>query len=217
MAIETVGGSPAYPIFTIPQKLEDVNIDLSQWMASLTDKTTHSIVDIADEGLVPISEFILEKNMKDRIGLYMKGGNGLKPYYEEPQIILQCGKGSFWEPTVRCYAYLYTRNHEFITLSHEVVPDVDVWINTKSQQLSRFYRLKIVSNKNSSDMVERYMKVFDYDAPLMERSVCYRDTNGILYILDREKKVGYSVHSDYLLDTYAIRNAVYTLPSINIS
>lgn len=108
MAIETVGGSPAYPIFTIPQKLEDVNIDLSQWMASLTDKTTHSIVDIADEGLVPISEFILEKNMKDRIGLYMKGGNGLKPYYEEPQIILQCGKGSFWEPTVRCYAYLYT-------------------------------------------------------------------------------------------------------------
>ena len=50
MAIETVGGSPAYPIFTIPQKLEDVNIDLSQWMASLTDKTTHSIVDIADEG-----------------------------------------------------------------------------------------------------------------------------------------------------------------------
>ena len=59
MAIETVGGSPAYPIFTIPQKLEDVNIDLSQWMASLTDKTTHSIVDIADEGLVPISEFIL--------------------------------------------------------------------------------------------------------------------------------------------------------------
>lgn len=217
MAIETVGGSPAYPIFTIPQKLEDVNIDLSQWMASLTDKTTHSIVDIADEGLLPISEFILEKNMKDRIGLYMKGGNGLKPYYEEPQIILQCGKGSFWEPTVRCYAYLYTRNHEFITLSHEVVPDVDVWINTKSQQLSRFYRLKIVSNKNSSDMVERYMKVFDYDAPLMESSVCYRDTNGILYILDREKKVGYSVHSDYLLDTYAIRNAVYTLPSINIS
>ena len=96
-------------------------------------------------------------------------------------------------------------------------PDVDVWINTKSQQLSRFYRLKIVSNKNSSDMVERYMKVFDYDAPLMESSVCYRDTNGILYILDREKKVGYSVHSDYLLDTYAIRNAVYTLPSINIS
>ena len=52
---------------------------------------------------------------------------------------------------------------------------------------------------------------------LMESSVCYRDTNGILYILDREKKVGYSVHSDYLLDTYAIRNAVYTLPSINIS
>lgn len=42
------------------------------------------------------------------------------------------------------------------------------------------------------------MKVFDYDAPLMESSVCYRDTNGILYILDREKKVGYSVHSDYL-------------------
>lgn len=217
MAIETVGGSPAFPVFTIPQKLEDVNIDLSQWMASLTDTMTHSLVDIADEGLVPISEFILEKNMKDRIGLYMKGGNGLKPYYEEPQIILQCGKNSWWDKVVGCYAYLYTRNHEFITLSHEVVPDVDVWINTKSQQLSRFYRLKIVSNKGSSDMVERYMKVFDYDAPLMERSVCYRDTDGVLYILDRENKVGYSVHSDYLLDTYAIRNAVYALPSVDIS
>lgn len=64
-------------------------------------------------------------------------------------------------------------------------------------------------------MVERYMKVFDYDAPLMERSVCYRDTNGILYILDREKKVGYSVHSDYLLDTYAIRNGHYKIFCVN--
>ena len=32
-----------------------------------------------------------------------------------------------------------------------------------------------------------------------------------------KNKVGYSVHSDYLLDTYAIRNAVYALPSVDIS
>ena len=80
MAIDTVGGSPAFPVFTIPQKLEDVNLDLSQWMASLADTTTHSIVDIADEGLLPITEFILEKNIKDGIRLYMERGNGLRPY-----------------------------------------------------------------------------------------------------------------------------------------
>lgn len=217
MAIETVGGSPAFPVFTIPQKLEDVNLDLSQWMASLADTTTHSIVDIADEGLLPISEFILEKNIKDGIRLYMERGNGLRPYYEEPQIIFQCGEKSWWDKAVGCYVYLYTRNHEFITLSHEVVSDVDAWINTKSRQLNRFYRLKIILGKGSSNMIELYMKVFDYDAPLMERSVCYRDTDGVLYILDRENKVGYSVHSDYLLDTYAIRNAVYALPSVDIS
>ncbi len=216
MAIETVGGSPAFPVFTIPQKLEDVNLDLSQWMASLTDTAMHGIVDIADEGLVPISEFILEKNMKNLLELHMKK-NGMEHLLKEPQIVFERLLPVNSSITESCNVYLYTRNHEFITLDRVSVPNIDFWIERESERYSRIYGLTMKVNKKLGKSFIESIKKFDYDAPLMERSFCYRTTDGVLYILDREKKVGYSVHSDYLLDTYAIRNFVHTLPSANIS
>lgn len=215
MAIETVGGSPAYPIFTIPQKLEDVNLDLSQWMASLADTTTHSIVDIADEGLVPISEFILEKNMKNLLGLRMKG-DAMEHFYEEPQIVFESGSFIGSDGT-KCTIYLYTRNHEFITLCSTSVPNIDTWIKLESQRLSRIYGLKITLTKTPSGNFLEQHKKFNYGAPLLERCCCRRSTDGTIYILDPYNKMGYSLHGDYLLDTYAIKNFVYVPSSDNVS
>lgn len=214
MAIETVGGSPAYPIFTVPQKLEDVNLNLSQWMASLADTATHSIVDIADGGLVPISAFIMEKNVRDRLGFCMSGSR-LKDYYKEPQILFEYAP--LWTNETKCEVYLYTRNHEFVTLYSGNVPHLDVWIDTELKLLSYIYGLKVTSYKTISANMLESLKIFDYDAPLLANSVLYKDADGVLYILDQKKRVGYSVHADYLLDTYAMRNFVNSLRHINIS
>ena len=215
MAIETVGGSPAFPVFTIPQKLEDVNLDLSQWMASLADTTTHSIVDIADEGLLPISEFILEKNMKNLLELRMKG-DAMERFYKEPQIVFE--SGFVISPDgVKCTVYLYTRNHEFITLCSTSVPNIDTWIKLESQRLSRIYGLKITLTKTLSGNFLEQHKKFNYEAPLLERCCCRRSTDGTIYILDPYNKMGYSLHGDYLLDTYAIKNFVYVPSSDNVS
>lgn len=215
MAIETVGGSPAFPVFTIPQKLEDVNIDLSQWMASLTDTATHSMVDIADEGLVPISEFILEKNMRNLLELHTRG-DVMERFYKEPQIVFEIASFMGLNGT-KCVVYLYTRNHEFITLGRASVPNVNTWITSESQRLSRIYGLKIISVKTTSGSFLEQHKKFNYEAPLLEQCYCRRGTDGTIYILDPYNKMGYSLHGDYLLDTYAIKKFVHVPSSDNIS
>ena len=216
MAIETVGGSPAYPIFTVPQKLEDVNLNLSQWMASLADTATHSIVDIADGGLVPISAFIMEKNVKNRLGLCMKG-DAMQHLLKEPQIIFERILSASSSTTTNCNVYLYTRNHEFITLDHVSVPNIDFWIEKESERYSRIYGLTIKVNKRIGKSFIESIKKFNYDAPLMERSFCYKSADGAVYLLDPVQKVGYSLHNDYLLDTYAIRSFVKLLPTHDLT
>lgn len=63
-SVKTIGGSPFFSNFSIPTKVDNADINLSQWVSSLNDKSTHKIIDIADEGLIPITEFMLEENMK---------------------------------------------------------------------------------------------------------------------------------------------------------
>ena len=63
-SVKTIGGSPFFSNFSIPTKVDNADINLSQWVSSLNDKNTHKIIDIADEGLIPITEFMLEENMK---------------------------------------------------------------------------------------------------------------------------------------------------------
>lgn len=61
-SIKTIGGMLGFSNFTVPKSLSDISIDLSKWLTSLNDKSTHSIIDIDEEGLVPLSAFIMEKN-----------------------------------------------------------------------------------------------------------------------------------------------------------
>lgn len=216
LAIETVGGSPAYPIFTIPQKLDEISLDLSPWMSSLTDTTTHSIVDIADEGLIPITDFILEDNMKNLLNLKIKN-SGMRRFYKEPLIIFEPLSNAFSTTTPNLNIYLYTRNNEFVTLERKLAPVSDLWLEKEAERYSRIFGLQINILKSVGKRFIESNKTFDYDAPLMERSFCFRDADGCLYILDQVKKIGLSIHSDYLLDTYALRNFVKTCPYMSVS
>ena len=117
----------------------------------------------------------------------------------------------------KCVVYLYTRNHEFITLGRASVPNVNTWITSESQRLSRIYGLKIISIKTTSGSFLEQHKKFNYEAPLLEQCYCRRGTDGTIYILDPYNKMGYSLHGDYLLDTYAIKKFVHVPSSDNIS
>ena len=97
------------------------------------------------------------------------------------------------------------------------VPNIDFWIEKESESYSRIYGLTIKVNKRIGKSFIESIKKFNYDAPLMERSFCYKSADGAVYLLDTEQKVGYSLHNDYLLDTYAIRSLVKILPTNDLT
>ena len=59
--------------------------------------------------------------------------------------------------------------------------------------------------------------VYDYRGAKIEDCKVYKAVDGTIYLLDTEKKNGYSIYSDYLLDTYAIRDYVNALPTVDIN
>ena len=46
--------------------ITNYSIDLTPWLQSLNDPKTHTMIDLQDGGLYPISDFILEENFKQR-------------------------------------------------------------------------------------------------------------------------------------------------------
>ena len=52
--------------FNSPYDITNYSIDLTPWLQSLNDPKTHTMIDLQDGGLYPISDFILEENFKQR-------------------------------------------------------------------------------------------------------------------------------------------------------
>ena len=46
--------------------LKDINIDLQSWRKSLNDSKNHTVIDLVEEGLYPMSDFVLERNFQRR-------------------------------------------------------------------------------------------------------------------------------------------------------
>ena len=63
LSVKAIGGNLSFPTFSSPQGLTQVNIDLSSWMSSMASADSYRMIDIESEGLMPLSKFVLEKNI----------------------------------------------------------------------------------------------------------------------------------------------------------
>ena len=67
VSIKTLGGAYGYNVATPPYDVKSTSINLTSWLQSLNDSRTHTMIDIQDGGLYPISDFILEENLSKDI------------------------------------------------------------------------------------------------------------------------------------------------------
>lgn len=218
ISIKTTGGASAYATFSAPRLLSSISIDLSPWLSSLKDKTGHSFIDIAENGLVPISDLILEKNLSSTVN-----GESITytNYYDEPKIVVF---SDFLLPDERKYSringgytsqivsiFLYTRNKESILLTQRNASTLS-WLNSEIKRLGNLFGLKIVRQIGNGLYYH-----YQYSATDMSNSKVYTGIDGKTYILDPTTKTGYSVYKSYVLDIYGIRNLVNSLPKMTIS
>lgn len=237
----TYGGVENGSTMNNAQKLDDVNIDLGSWVASLSNPTKHTIIDITQNGLYPMSSIVLEDNFKRRFDDTSLGILQGNPYFVTPYIEIVRVFERYSSSGVALYdiaAVLNTRQGDKVILKNgnaATASDSELLQNENAsvfmqkalaikQQKQAFYDLEI--RTNSSTRLNPIMgKPLCFVFDKFNESSMYKYTNpktGMQYIFDTKKKVAFchftdDIDGDWILDEYGIRDWVESLPHKSIA
>lgn len=222
--------------------IKDLNIDLTSWMRSLNDVSNHTMIGIVDHSLFPLSDFVLEKNFKQRLDDTF---NEVLPTFEDlvyPYIeivrVMERSTPSY-EALYDVAAVLVTRQGDRIILSDGLAPSSSDSELRENEDNAVFMQKveKIATEKSklfSSDIEISYNKKTRLN-PILRSPLCidlagfnekkffrfYYEKTGIEYIYDPSTRLCFSYFidegDDEALDIYGIRNWVESLPVKNIS
>lgn len=227
-SVKTIGGMLGFSNFTAPKDINDISIDLNKWLTSLNDKSTHSIIDINEEGLVPLSAFIMEKNLKNRFNRIYDEGIDINASLKEPYIgIIQAGT----ETSAIIIPVLITRWGDMITLTDQYPigsssEEIATITNRIKEEKSKIYEgIKIKVLKDSDGVFQEDQYGYCFVESKMKKYI--DSTNNVIYLLyegsnpyfneNPKRKYALSISADYLLNTYCIRKFVNSLPSVQLS
>ena len=236
LVVKTLGGSGGLPGFTPLNTIDNINLDLSSWMASLSDTHTHSIIGITRNGIHPVSDFFLEENFKHTIQLYCE--NRLNDYkYSVDRSRLHTPKIEIiplWDEladddTDYAHARLLTRfgDHVFInTYSYGYMMgsqrDFNKHANDIKNKKRNFYNIAMESHFSQVSnlaLLDR-INVVNFTGMNETKMVKFKNPhNDITYLLysGNAGKMGYAIYDDFILDTYGMRAWANTLPEVTIT
>lgn len=230
LSIQTIGGNKGLGAFTVPKKIEEINIDLGEWVTSLNDRTKYNLIGINEGGLNPISDFVLEENFKKSIEFYIKTPQNIinRTTLNEPMMWIRATypPGDSHGSTGAVYSlFLFTRFGEFINMSSSDM------LQVRKSFPNELYQSYVSKKKPFFDM--DYFAGGDYFVPEtssvpvislagIEESTMkkfYYDKTNTTYLLyaGGGKKYALSIHDDFVLDTYGMRNWVNSMPTTSIS
>ena len=229
MSIRTIGGNSSFASFSIPKEVKNTNVDLSAWVSSLNDKSTHNIVEFGNGGLIPITDLIVEVNLKSQINKYYETGVSQIEKLSEPYVII---KIRLWNGQFYIFeTNLYTRFGSAIALRHKVIyatENYKSYLKEEAKRVSGMFGLKVINGTpfefddmsfefadedsrpasqafNFSVFEEKYLKKFVYG------NTIYLVSN----LEFKEKKYALSIYKDRYIDEYAMRDLINRLPTID--
>lgn len=242
----TYGGTGGVdPRFLGANLMDSVSIDLTDWWNSLSDVNTHAFIGITENGLCPLWDIVLEKNLKQRLRdtfeqLLPEGK--ADPSIEFVRVFMRYSSSGV--PLYETAAVLSTRHEDKIVLSSvESQSATDEVLLQNSDK--EFFRSKVFNElvpqkrKYFKDLEYRIFNERKYD-PMLRSPLCIRLPNfdesrmykyadaadefepGMRYIYDPVNKVALSfyydeIDEDSVLDAYGIREWYDEIPSKKIS
>ncbi|WP_333888489.1 MAC/perforin domain-containing protein [Sphingobacterium siyangense] len=234
--IETTGGAYDFQVRTPPTEIKNSNIDLSQWLSSLNNVSNHAFSGLADQGLNPISDFMLEANFKRRLQDthlgYFNTNTFIEPFIEIVKVLVRTtGSG---ERLYDIAAVLNTRQGDKIILgkgSAATATDADLRANNtpsifaaKSQALANekmnFYQCLIKSNESTIILPFLRIPLSINIANVSESRMLkfYNTESDMWYIYDPVGLTAYSFYlDDYILEVYGMKDWFDTLQEKAIS
>lgn len=210
VSVKAVGGNLNYATFTTPQNIANVNIDLSRWMSSLTPET-YRMIDIDTGGLVPLSEFVIEYNLRSHLERYLSSGNSDSDikYFQEPYIEIIRREVQGLRLLI---PILKAKNGDGVLLSGAILldpTDSESTIQTKIQQIknekAKIFGLKFTTRKYVND-IEPLLPDWTFDIGLMECG-----ENVFSKYIDKENNILYLLYNNP--QAKALNNAAFSLLS----
>lgn len=222
--------------------IKDLNVDLTSWMRSLNNVSNHTMIDVKDNSLYPLSDFVLEKNFKQRFDdtfneVLPTYTSLVYPYIEIVRVMVRAT--SSYEAVYDVAAVLVTRQADRIILSDGLAATATDEELRKNEDDAVFMKKveKISAEKSqlfSSDIEIGYNKRTRLN-PNLRSPLCinlagfkeknfykfYYEKTSMQYIYDPSTRICLSYFvdegDDEVLDIYGIRNWVESLPDKNIS
>ncbi len=238
--VRTYGGDNINNAVVGPVEIDKLSVDLTSWLKSLSDEDKHTIIDIADEGLMPISAFVLEKNFQNRFDDTTE--DYLEPLYRfnEPyiEVVRVYARSSNGQRLYEIAPVLNTRQGDKIVLSngaYSSLSDAQLQQNSDNQvYLSSVMDIALQKRKYFNG-IRCVQNVSTYLDPRERNPVCIRmdkfdetkayrwlADNNMVYIYMPEAKIAFSYYisewdEDAVLDDYGIRDWVENLPEKKIA
>lgn len=231
VSIKTLGGAYGYNVATPPYDVKSTSINLTSWLQSLNDTKTHTMIDIQDGGLYPISDFILEENFKQRYNdthMELQYQELLEePYIEIMKVFVR--KSSSGEKLYDIVPVLSTRQGDKLIFSNPNAANQsdeelkanstsDVFIeksNAIKDEKSKYYKLMIKANPNKviNPIIQSILSFPIENVNETEMFKFKNENTNIWYIYNPASLYCFSYYDDdYILDAYGIFDWVSSIP-----
>lgn len=209
MSVRTLGGDPTTSAFSSVKEIEDININLNGWLTSLSDRKLHTIVKFTEDGLLPITEFILEKNIREAFLNLMNSGSSDEPKrIQEPLFVIQIIPihGTLFQEC-RLQSSLITRSgHQFI-ISQKIYANFEqaqFYSQGEMIRLSNILPIKIkVYDPHHTPSLQYRLLNFD----LTDYNRCYQDNeSGISYLYSEKTKIAFTIYNERVIEDYGLES-----------
>ncbi len=236
MQVKTQGGNKNLQCNTNAGEVGTMSVDLSSWLSSLDDKSTHTLIGIRDGGLTGLNSFMLEENFKRRMQDTHLGHLNvdafLEPYIEIGRVYVRATSSG--EKLYKIAPILNTRQGDKIVLNNDEdaqFTDEELRKNndndyfmTQSQAIAaekgQYYKCAITANPNLRVMPLLRVPLCIELGEIDESRMCkfFNEENNMWYIYDPVALTAYSFYlDDFVLDMYGMREWVESLPTKSIS
>lgn len=235
------GGNPNGIGFENAKNLKTISINLDNWVNTLSDENTHGIIDIAENGLYSISDFVIEHNFKERMRRTISGVLPHNPQFMTPRIDI--GRifvkySSTGEALYDVAPVLITKQGDRIILrtqNKSTLTDAELMGNASAtvftQKASEIYeqkkglyglRIRSVSTLKLNPQLGDPLCVDLGEVRENEMYTYINSKTNMEYIYDPVRKIAFSLYvgsrdGDVILDDYGIRDWVESLPTKSIS
>ena len=240
LRVKTLGGiQNEESAINTTMSLKDINIDLQSWRKSLNDSKNHTVIDLTQEGLFPMSDFVLERNFQRRFDDTSK--NILLPVtrlYTPSIMITRVLKktSTSGDNLYEVAAVLVTRQGDQIVLSNGNATDAELKQNEDNNVFLE--KAKAIAEEKSkyfsSDIQISYNTTKRLN-PMFRSPLCivlenfnengfykyYNETTNMEYLYDPTTKLCFSFLADdgdeSMLEVYGLSTRVSNLTEKRIS